>query len=62
MVESFLQSAHKKLEESKGVVLLFKSDTLRPTALVKGDRKPDSEADLHQNDGIVLKACKIDFA
>ena len=62
VAESFLQSAHKNLEGSRGVGLLFKNDILRLTALVKGDRKPDLEADWHQNDGIVLKACKIEFA
>ena len=62
LVESFIQSAHKTLEGSKGVVLLFKSDILRVTALVKGDRKCDLEADPHQNNGIVLKACEIEFA
>ena len=62
LVESFLWSAHKKSKGSREVVRLFKSDIFRVTALVKGDRKPDSEADWHQNDGIVLKACKIEFA
>ena len=62
LVESFLQSAHKKLEGSRQVVLPIKSDILRLTALVKGDRKPDLEADWHQSDGIVLKVCKIEFA
>ena len=38
LVESFLWSAHKKLEGSRGVVRLFKSDIFRVTALVKGDR------------------------
>ena len=59
LVESFQQSAHKRLGESRGVVRLFKSDIFRVTALVKGDRKPESKADWHQNDGIVLKAYKI---
>ena len=45
LVESFLKSAHKKLEGSTGVVRLFKSDIFRVTALVKDDRKPDPEAD-----------------
>ena len=45
LVESFQQSAQKKLEGSRGVVRLFKSNIFRVTALVKGDRKPDSEAD-----------------
>ena len=47
LVESFLWSAHKKFEGSRGVVCLFKSNIFRVTALVKGDRKPDAEADWH---------------
>ena len=43
LVDSTLLSAHKKLEGFKGVVGLFKSDIFRVTALVQGDRKPDSE-------------------
>ena len=50
------------LEGSRGVDRFFKSYIFRVTALVKGVRKPDLEADGHQNDGIVLKSCKIEFA
>ena len=56
LVESFLQSAHKKLEGSRGVVCLFKNDIFRVTALVMGGRKPELEADWHQTDGSVLKS------
>ena len=62
LVESILQNAHKKLEGSRRVVRLFKSDMFRVTAQVTGDRKPDSQAGWHQNDVVVLKPCKIEFA
>ena len=45
LVQSSLQSAHKNLEGSRGVVSPFKSDIFRVNALVKGDRKPNLEGD-----------------
>ena len=53
LVKSFLRAACNELGGSRGVVQFFQKDIFRVTVLVNGDRKPDSEADWHQNDGIV---------
>ena len=61
-LDSLRFKAHKKLDESTGLVEFFFTAMLRLIARNIGDKVFDSEGTLFQRVGITLKICKMELA